>query len=423
MRSNYRKLGEYIELVNERNHDLKYGENDVRGVSNNKEIIQTKANIKNRGLSDFYIVSPNEFIYNSRTSRMGEKIGLGYNDSGKTFITSFNNTVFRIKNEKLLPAYLFMWFKRPEFDRYARYHSWGSSTELFPWNDMCNIELPVPDINKQQEAVKEYQTLVDRIRLNDRLNEKLEESAQAIFKQWFVEFEFPMTAEYAESIGKPELEGQQYKSSGGEMEYNEVLEQEIPKGWKVSRLAGIAKYLNGLAMQKYASDSDKTFLPVIKIRELNQGYTDSGSNKAIRDIPKEYVVRDGDMLFSWSGTLTVDLWCGGLGGLNQHLFKVTSAQYPKWFYYLWTKAHLTEFTRIADGKKTSMGHIKREHLEQARVLIPQIDELDYMDLLLKTVINLIVCNKSEKLRLISLADLLLKKNSVMPSIPAEDEIH
>ena len=125
-----------------------------------------------------------------------------------------------------------MWFRRPEFDRYARFKSHGSVRELFDWEEMCDVELPMPSIEKQREIVKEYHTIVDRIKLNERLNQQLEETAQAIYKLWFVDFEFPISAEYAAAIGKTELEGQPYKSSGGEMVYNEALKQEIPKGWE-----------------------------------------------------------------------------------------------------------------------------------------------------------------------------------------------
>tara|TARA_B110000902_G_scaffold51017_1_gene58691 strand:+ start:1656 stop:2894 length:1239 start_codon:yes stop_codon:yes gene_type:complete len=219
MQLNYSKLGEYIELVSHRNTDHHYGESDVRGVSNNKEIIPTKANNKSRAFNNFYVVSPNDFIYNSRTSRMGEKVGFGFNDTEKTIITSFNNTVFKVKNELLLPRYLFMWFKRPEFDRYARFHSWGSSTEIFSWSEMCSVELPVPSIQKQQEIVKEYSAVVNRIKLNAQLNKKLGETAQALYKNWFVDFEFP------------NKNGQPYKSSGGKMVHNKELDQDIPDGF------------------------------------------------------------------------------------------------------------------------------------------------------------------------------------------------
>jgi len=263
MRSNYRKLGEYIELVNDINHQEKYGESDVRGVSNNKEIIKTKANNKGRDFSKFYIVAPNDFIYNSRTSRMGDKVGLGYNDSKNTFTTSFNNTVYRIKNEKLLHAYLFMWFNRAEFDRYARFHSWGSSTELFSWDDMCALELPVPSIGKQREIVREYNAVNDRITLNETLTKKLDYTANIIFKQWFVDFEFPISKEYAEYISKPELEGKPYKSSGGKMKYCEELECEIPVISTTIKLENIV-----------STNSENINISKDKFTELN--YLDTG---------------------------------------------------------------------------------------------------------------------------------------------------
>lgn len=264
MSSNYRKLGEYVELVTDINSQGNYSESDVRGVSNNKEIIKTKANNKDRDFSKFYIVSPNDFIYNSRTSRMGDKVGLGHNASENTFITSFNNTVFRIKSEKLLPTYLFMWFNRSEFDRYARYHSWGSSTELFSWDDMCGVELPIPSIEKQRVIVREYDAVKDRIFLNETLTKKLEKTAQTIYKQWFVDFEFPISKEYAESIDKPELEGKPYKSSGGEMVYCEALECDIPV---ISQTIKLEKLVS--------TNSDNINLKKEKFTQLE--YLDTGS--------------------------------------------------------------------------------------------------------------------------------------------------
>ena len=156
------KLGELISLVNRRNSDLCYGENDVCGVSNNKEIMPTKANNEGRDLAKFYVVKQDEFIYNSRTTRMGDKIGLGYNNTTKTLITSWNNTAFRIKAESshiILPVYLFMFFNRPEFDRYTRYNSWGSSTEIFSWEAMCDVPILLPDLPVQQNAVDAYKSL------------------------------------------------------------------------------------------------------------------------------------------------------------------------------------------------------------------------------------------------------------------------
>ncbi len=131
-----------------------------------------------------------------------------------------------IKQDELHPEYLMMWFRRPEFDRYARYMSHGSVREMFSWEEMCNVELPVPHIDKQREIVKEYNTIVNRINLNNQLIQKLEETAQAIYRRWFVDFEFP------DENGNP------YKSSGGEMVFNEELQKEVPKGWKDGTIKG-----------------------------------------------------------------------------------------------------------------------------------------------------------------------------------------
>ena len=286
MKSNYKKLGNYIELVSCFNNKLQYGETDVRGVSNNKEIIQTRANNEGRDFNAFYVVKPEEFIYNSRTSRMGDKVGLGYNDTKRTFITSFNNTVFRVKDEALLPMYLYMWFNRPEFDRYVRFHSWGSSTEIFSWEEMCNTLLPVPQITKQREIVKEYNVIQNRIALNQQLIQKLEETAQAIYKQWFVEFEFP------DENGKP------YKSNGGEMVWNEELQKEIPLGWEVGILKDVLEcnpetlsINDNFSSILYLDTSNITNNRINELQELNLD-TDEIPSRARRK------VKDNDIIYS-----------------------------------------------------------------------------------------------------------------------------
>jgi len=159
----YKKLGDYIEQVERRNSDLKYGVDNVRGVSNNKQFIPTRANNTGRDLEKFYVISPGEFVYNSRTTRMGDKVGLGYNNTEETFLTSWNNCAFRVKKDALHllnPTYLFIFYNRTEFDRYARYHSWGSSTELFSWDDMCEVEIPIPDVDTQRKYVAIYNGLM-----------------------------------------------------------------------------------------------------------------------------------------------------------------------------------------------------------------------------------------------------------------------
>ncbi|MDP9311309.1 MAG: restriction endonuclease subunit S, partial [Chloroflexota bacterium] len=148
------------------------------------------------------------------------------------------------------------------------------------------------------------------------------------------------------------------------------------------------------------------YLPVIKIAELRRGVTES-SGKASPTIPNKYIIDDGDVLFSWSGSLEVVIWCGGRGALNQHLFKVTSANYPKWFYYLWTKAHLSDFQAVAASKATTMGHIQRHHLTAAKVLVPPPDLVSSMTSILEPLLERIVANNLETRTLSTMRDVLL----------------
>lgn len=144
---------------------------------------------------------------------------------------------------------------------------------------------------------------------------------------------------------------------------------EIPEGWTVKQLDNVANYQNGLALQNFRPENEDEYLPVLKIAQLKKGFAD-GEERASINIKPECIVENGDLVFSWSGSLMVDIWCGGKVALNQHLFRVTSDEYPKWIYYYWTKHHLNEFQRIAADKAVTMGHIKREHLSAALCVIP-----------------------------------------------------
>lgn len=246
----------------------------------------------------------------------------------------------------------------------------GTTVTGIKQKELRRIILPIPPLSTQNQIANILGSLDDKIELNLQMNQALESMARAIFKSWFVDFD-PVYAK---------MEGRDYPLPPEIMDLfpNELEESElglIPKGWRVSSLDQIANYLNGLALQKYPPENEKESLPVIKIRELRSGFPDNQSNLATTDLPNEYVIDDGDIIFSWSGSLLVKIWCGGKGALNQHLFKVTSEKYPKWFYYLWTDYHLSEFQRIAADKATTMGHIKRRHLQDAKVIIPKADLL------------------------------------------------
>ena len=228
--------------------------------------------------------------------------------------------------------------------------------------------------------------------------------ARTLFRSWFVDFD-PVHAK---------AEGRQPEGMDAETAVlfpSVFVESEIgmiPKGWEVCSLDKIAEFLNGLALQKYPPREDKTDLPVIKIAQLRKGAVD-GSDMANSDVPAQYIIQDGDVLFSWSGSLEVVIWCGGSGALNQHLFKVTSAEFPKWFYLYWNQYHLPEFQSIAASKATTMGHIQRHHLRDAKVVVPTKDLLKAAHETFSPLVEQFIRNSLEIRQLTTIRDELLPK--------------
>ena len=185
MEKGYKILGSYIRLVDERNKNLAVTK--LLGVSISKKFIPSIANIVGTDLSNYKIVRTGQFAYGPVTSRNGEKISIAYLDEEDCIISS-SYTVFEVENkEELDPEYLMLWFSRPEFDRYARYKSHGSVREIFDWNELCMVELPVPDIEKQRKIVKAYKTITDRIDLKQKINDNLINTTDTIFFKVFLE--------------------------------------------------------------------------------------------------------------------------------------------------------------------------------------------------------------------------------------------
>ena len=252
--------------------------------------------------------------------------------------------------------------------------------------ELRRVDIEYPTYDDQRRIASILSSLDRKIELNNKINADLEEMAQAIFKNWFVDFE-------------PFKDGKFVDSELGM----------IPEGWKVGRLTEIASYMNGLAMQKFPPENDEDSLPVLKIKELGQGFCGPDSDRCSCNIKDECKIHNGDVIFSWSGTLLVDVWCGGDCGLNQHLFKVTSKDYPKWFYYYWTKHHLQEFIHIAKDKAVTMGHIKRGHLEEALVAIPDNDSMERAHELFEPILSKMISLRLENSRLSTLRDTLLPR--------------
>lgn len=249
----------------------------------------------------------------------------------------------------------------------------GTSQPLLTQNILNNIEVEIPELAIQKKISSILELLDEKIKLNNEINKNLEEQAQSIFANEFLSLDT------------------------------------LPEGWKQASLIDIADYLNGLAMQKYRPTADESGIPVLKIKELRQGCCDDNSELCSPSIKSDYIIHDGDVIFSWSGSLLVDFWCGGTCGLNQHLFKVTSNIYDKWFYYSWTNYYLQKFAAIAADMATTMGHIKREELAKSRVLIPSNSDYERIGGLLAPLYNLVISNRIENSKLATIRDTLLPK--------------
>lgn len=247
----------------------------------------------------------------------------------------------------------------------------GAVQAKLPIKNIQAIDVVLPSLEQQEKIASILAAIDYKIEANEKINDNLQQQALAIFQQEF------------------------------------LREGELPDGWTSGSLLDIANYLNGLAMQKFRPADGESGLPVLKIKELRQGSCDASSELCSPSIKPEYIVHDGDVIFSWSGSLLVDLWCGGTCGLNQHLFKVTSDKYPKWFYYAWTAHHLARFVAIAADKATTMGHIKREELAKAEVVIPDAASMERIGGILQPMYDLIISNRIENRKLAALRDTIL----------------
>ncbi|UOE37305.1 restriction endonuclease subunit S [Chryseobacterium oryzae] len=239
----YKKLGDYIIEKVEFNDGDKY--KLLQGVSNNKYFQKAKTNIIGIDLSKYRVAHYNQFVFNRATTRNGDKISIALR-KGESCIVSPSYRIFEVRDENVLhPDYLQMWFTRPEFDRYARFKSHGSAHEFFDMEEMCEVELPIPSIEEQRQIVSQYQSIANKIKVNEQICEKLEATAQALYKHWFVDFEFPYSPP---SEGCPQdgmVKGKPYKSSGGKMVLNDELGKEIPDGWEVGKLEDFVLIKNG----------------------------------------------------------------------------------------------------------------------------------------------------------------------------------
>ena len=311
-------------------------------------------------------------------------------------------SIIRLDPQRADAGYVLAFLTHPDVKSYIESFNAGGSRRAVTKGHIESFRLPLPPLPEQRAIAHILGTLDDKIELNRRMNETLEAMARALFKSWFVDFDPVLAKSEGRDPGLPKPLADLFPNSFEDSELGE-----IPKGWEVRGIDEIARFLNGLALQKYPPKDGRS-LPVIKIAQLRAGDT-AGADTANTDLNPDYVVEDGDVLFSWSGSLECVLWTGGRGALNQHLFKVTSGEFPKWFYYLWIHQHLADFRHIAAGKATTMGHIQRHHLSDAKVVVPAGDTLKAANETLSPLIDKVIVTRIESRTLAALRDTLLPK--------------
>ena len=290
---------------------------------------------------------------------------------GKVFLVKENcwplNTTLWVKDFHGHDIYFVYYFlKTLSFEKYNA----GSGVPTLNRNHIHPLPVKIPPLSEQKAIAEVLSSLDDKIDLLHRQNKTLENMARALFRKWFME--------------------------------------EADQRWEIKPLDKIANYLNGLACQKYPPHNETDRLPVLKIKDLRNGI-DENSDWVASEVKDEYIVNRGDIIFSWSGSLMVKLWDGMRCVLNQHLFKVNSTEYPKWYIYLWTKHHIDKFVQIAESKATTMGHIKRGDISNSMALVPTNEKLSEMGSIASPLLEAVIHNFKQIETLKNLRDTLLPK--------------
>lgn len=390
MKSNYNQLGQYIEMVSRTNSDLKYGIEDVRGCSNTKQMMQTRANLIGRTYEKFIVLRPQEFVFNRRTTRNGEKIGMAYNNTDREYIFTNDYVAFRVKQEyldKLLPDYLYMFFCRDEFDRYARYKSTGSATEFFNWEDMCAVPFEIPPMDFQQLVVNAYKVLNERIEIKQKINDNLEETAQSLFQEQFAAF------------------------------YNE---NELPDGYSIATLDSLCSIKGGKRLPADGELLDTpTAHPYIRVRDLGSNryvcltnqfqYIDEETHSAI----SRYIVNTNDIVISIVGTI-------GLIGkihtslnnanLTENCVKLANIHTvtPDYLYYtLCYKKQIKEIELLTVGAVQSK--LPMYNIQSMKILVPPAEVIEDFQHKFDIFNEQIEANTIEIQRLYELQSVLLAK--------------
>jgi len=409
MKSSYRRLGDYIREVKVRNTELKTEK--LLGINIDKFFMPSVANVIGTDMSVYKIVKRNQFACNRMHVGRDYRLPVSMSKTDEEFMVSPAYDVFEIINTQILsPEYLMMWFSRREFDRNAWFYTDADVRGGLHWKAFCDMQLPIPSLTKQCEIVKEYNVIQNRIDLNQQLIKKLEETAQAIYKQWFVDFEFP------DENGKP------YKSNGGEMVFNYELEKEIPKGWEVNLLGDLISYKKGFAFK--SENYKQSGIPVFRVSDFTDRSIDVTKNYYLDELMAtqliQYELKTNDIIIttvgSWPdnpasivGKVIIVPELANNGLLNQNAVRLRAKKIIEqlFVYYRLKSKDYSEFVISGAQGSANQASVTLEHIFSFKIVVP--DKRCDLFLALNKINDNILKMDAENFYLLNMSNLLLSK--------------
>ncbi|RCS28096.1 restriction endonuclease subunit S [Polaribacter sp. WD7] len=403
MISNYRKIGDFIRQVNVRNDD----ENIelLLGVNLDKVFIPSVANTNGTDMTKYKVIKKGQFGCKLMSVGRDKKLPISRLVDHEKALISSAYYVFEVSDESILnPEYLMMWFSRSESDRYLWFQSGGDVRGRITWDDLCDLPIKVPSIEKQNEIVKEYNTVVNRIKLNEQLNQKLEETAQALYKHWFVDFNFPNT------------EGKPYKSSGGAMVYNEELDKEIPVRWSVEPLKKHTSFskdrvsINSLSIENYISTDN--------MLQNKKGITKANKLPSSKTVAKFI---SGDVLISNIRPYLKKIWHASfVGGASNDVLCLTikNKDYQSFIYTILEQDSFFDYI-MQGAKGTKMPRGDKDWVMNYHIINPSKYVLSKFTKFSKIFLNSKKVKHEQERYLLELSNILLKRMTI---VEAEKEI-
>lgn len=419
MTSNYRKIGDFIRQVNVRNDE---GNIELLlGVNLDKIFIPSVANTNGTDMTKYKVIKKGQFGCKLMSVGRDKKLPISRLVEHEKALISSAYFVFEVIDESILnPEYLMMWFRREESDRFLWFLSGGDVRGRITWDDLCELPIKVPSIEKQNEIIKEYNTVVNRIKLNEHLNQKLEDTTQALYKHWFVDFEFPNE------------EGKPYKSSGGEMVYNEELDKEIPVGWEVSSLRKLCSIKHGFAFKGESfSDTETDFVLVSPGNlKINGGFNFEKNKFFKGEYPENYVLSENDLIVNMTDLSKAGDTLGNTGLIpkinfkkllhNQRVgkFKIFDNNYTFFIYFLTNQSDYKYYI-LGTATGTTVRHTSPDRICEYKAVIPNMDTLKKFNKIILPFVYKINQNPSIQYKLKEMQGLLLSK---MSKVEAEKEM-